>query len=81
MNNLRWNAVGLDFEPDFRELQWPRWRLAWTLLRRCFDAKPVPALGRRMLALIREMQAHGYRVQTYQLIFLADETESPFHGA
>lgn len=71
VNNLRWNAVGLDFEPDFRELQWPRWRLAWTLLRRCFEKPAGPR--QTYVALIREMQAHGYRVQTYQLIFLADE--------
>ena len=72
-NNLHWNAVGLDIEPDFREFQWPKWRLARTLLRRAFDAGRVLGPRQAYAALIHEMQAHGYRVQTYQFIFLADE--------
>jgi hypothetical protein len=72
-NNLHWNAVGLDIEPDFREFQWPKWRLARTLLWRGFDAGRVLGPRQAYAALIHEMQAHGYRVQTYQFIFLADE--------
>ncbi|MGA8618134.1 MAG: hypothetical protein WB660_06380 [Candidatus Sulfotelmatobacter sp.] len=75
-NNLRWNAVGLDIEPDFKEFHWPKWRLAWTLLRRAFDAGRVRGPRQAYAALIHEMQAHGYRVQTYQLIFLADERKA-----
>jgi hypothetical protein len=72
-NHLHWNAVGLDIEPDFREFQWPKWRLASTLLRRGFEGGRVRAARQANAALIHEIQAHGYRVQTYQLIFLADE--------
>jgi hypothetical protein len=72
-NNLLWTAVGLDIEPDFREFQWSKWRLVWTLLRRGFDRERVNRPRQAYAALIREIQAHGYRVQTYQFIFLADE--------
>ncbi len=72
-NNLLWTAVGLDIEPDFREFQWSKWRLVRTLLRRGFDKKRVDEPRQAYAALIREMQAHGYHVQTYQFVFLADE--------
>ncbi|MGC1902390.1 MAG: hypothetical protein WA715_01070 [Candidatus Acidiferrum sp.] len=72
-NNLHWNAVGLDIEPDFREFQWSKWRLAWTLLRRGFDSERVNGPRQAYAALIHEMQVRGYRVQTCQFIFLADE--------
>jgi hypothetical protein len=75
-NDLRWNAVGLDIEPDFKEFQWPKWRLASTLLRRGFEGGRVRAARQVYAALIHQMQAHGYRVQTYQLIFLADERKA-----
>lgn len=72
-NNLRWNAIGLDIEPDFEEFHLPKWRLVRTLLMRSFDSGRVRRSRQAYGVLIREMQAHGYRVQTYQLIFLADE--------
>ncbi len=72
-NHLSWNAIGLDIEPDFNEFHGPKGRLAWTLLRRGFDEERVRGPRQAYGDLIREMQAHGYRVQTYQLIFLADE--------
>ncbi len=72
-NNLHWNAIGLDIEPEFEEFHLPKWRLARTLLLRGFDGERVRASRQAYRELINEMQAHGYRVQTYQLIFLADE--------
>jgi hypothetical protein len=72
-NNLHWNAVGLDIEPDFREFRGSKSHLAWTLLRRAFDGGRVSAARQAYDALIHQMQEHGYRVQTYQFIFLADE--------
>jgi hypothetical protein len=75
-NDLHWNAVGLDIEPDFKEFQGPKWRLVWTLLGRAFDGDRVRVARQAYAALIHQMQAHGYRVQTYQLIFLADERKA-----
>ncbi len=72
-NNLHWNAIGLDIEPDFEEFHQSTWRLVRTLLMRIFDSGRVRRSREAYGELIREMQAHGYRVQTYQLIFLADE--------
>jgi hypothetical protein len=72
-NNLQWNAIGLDIEPDLKEFRWTKWRLAWTLLQRGFDEARVRGSRQAYGDLIHEMQALGYRVQTYQLIFLADE--------
>ena len=75
-NNLRWNSVVLDIEPDFGEFKWSEWRLAWTLLRRGFDRERVSGPRRAYAVLIHEMQAHGYRVQTVQFVFLADERKA-----
>ncbi|MFZ0808233.1 MAG: hypothetical protein WAN03_18720 [Candidatus Sulfotelmatobacter sp.] len=75
-NQLQWAAVGLDIEPDFREFHWPKWRLAWTLLRRSFDSERVSKSRQAYAALIHEMQAHGYRVQTCQFVFMADERKA-----
>ncbi len=72
-NDLHWAAVGLDIEPNFEEFRWPKLRLAWTLLRRAFDGERVQSSRRAYSELIHEMQAAGYSVQTYQLMFLADE--------
>jgi hypothetical protein len=72
-NDLHWSAVGLDIEPDFNEFHSPKWRLVWTLLQRSIDGERVRGPRQAYGDLIHEMQAHGYRVQTYQLIFLADE--------
>jgi hypothetical protein len=74
---LRWNAIGLDIEPNFGELaalnQRGKMHLAWTLLGRAFDGGRVARARRAYAALIGEMRAHGYVVETYQFLFLADE--------
>lgn len=76
-NGLHWTAVGLDIEPslgDWSEIQQGhrRWIL-WTLLKRAFNGGRVTQARAAYQNLIHEMQAHGYIVQTYQLLFLADE--------
>ncbi len=75
-NKLQWTSIGLDIEPDFREFHWPKWRLTWTLLRRAFDSERVSEPRRAYAALVHEMQAQGYRVQTCQFIFMADERKA-----
>jgi len=75
-NGLRWAGVGLDIEPslgDWAQIQQGRWGLLTTLLRRAFDGQGVVRARAAYQNLIREIQAHGYQVQTYQLLFLADE--------
>jgi hypothetical protein len=76
-NGLRWAGIGLDIEPSLGEWstlqQGRKWRLVRTLVGRAFDGKRVLQAREAYAALIRQMQARGYRVQTYHLLFLADE--------
>lgn len=76
-NGLRWAGIGLDIEPslgDWTTIQQGRmWRLVRTLIGRAFDGKRVSQARSDYAALIRKMQSRGYTVQTYQLLFLADE--------
>jgi hypothetical protein len=75
-NNLHWQAVGLDIEPNFGEFHGAKLRAAWALLKRGFDGERVRRSREEYSALIRQMQQHGYRVQTYQLTFIADERKA-----
>ena len=72
---LQWAGVGLDIEPnikDFATLRNSKWRLAWTLFGRYFDMGRVRRVRESYSSLIREIQAHGYPVETYQFPFITD---------
>jgi len=75
-NHLHWAAVGLDIEPslgDWAQIQpGHRWRMVRTFLGRAFDGESVARARAAYQKLVREMQEHGYAVQTYQLLFVAD---------
>jgi hypothetical protein len=74
---LRWAAVGLDIEPDFDELR----TLAHGRVLRLFSVLTARSLDyRRILRartayqdLISRIRSSGYRVEVYQLFFMADE--------
>lgn len=69
-NGLRWNAVGLDIEPNFGELaalKRHRWRLLTTLLRDSLDGKRIERAQEAYSVLIRQIQSQGYLVETYTL--------------
>lgn len=73
---LRWSGVGLDIEPNFAELATLRshpWRLFTTLLWRAVDVQRMRRAKRAYSALIANMRARGYFVQTYQLPILPVE--------
>lgn len=75
-NHLRWVGVGLDIEPNYRQLQAEakhRLHFRWLMLQRFFDYGQVQKARDAYTALIRQIQAAGYPVQTYQMDFLADE--------
>jgi hypothetical protein len=76
-NGLHWAGAGLDIEPslgDWAEIQQGhRWRVLRTLLGRAFNGQRVVRARTAYAKLIGEMRASGYLVQTYQLMFLADE--------
>jgi len=69
-NGLRWDAVGLDIEPNFGELaafKNHRWRVITTLLRNCLDGKRIERAQEAYSALIRQIQSQGYLVETYTM--------------
>jgi hypothetical protein len=74
---LRWARVGLDIEPSLQEFGAVRqghWlRPAAAAVRRCFDSGSVNRARNAYAALIRRIQSDGYRVETYQFPFIADE--------
>ena len=77
-HGLRWAGVGLDIEPSLRRSSGQSSRGIWlpaaaALLRRCFDSGSVNRARSAYSALIGRIQSEGYRVETYQFPFLADE--------
>ena len=69
-NGLRWDAVGLDIEPNFGELaalKNHRWRLITTLLRDSLDSKRIERAQEAYSVLIRQIQSQGYLVETYTM--------------
>jgi hypothetical protein len=76
-HQLRWEAVGLDIEPDVREFEVLKqengWRLFWYLVRRYFDGRQVRSARKAYAGLIRNIQSRGYQAQTYQLPFIVAE--------
>ena len=77
---LRWARVGLDIEPSLQEFGAVRqghWlRPAAAVVRRCFDTGSVKRARNAYAALIGRIQSDGYRVETYQFPFIADERKA-----
>lgn len=75
-NGLRWEAVGLDIEPTLNEysaLMSHKGQLIWMAIKRSLNSARVNRAKEAYNTLIREIQSRGYKAQTYQLTFLADE--------
>jgi hypothetical protein len=73
---LRWAGVGLDIEPNIQEftaLTGSKWRVARTIFGRYFELRRVQRAKDSYAALVREIRARGYAVETYQFPFIADE--------
>ncbi len=73
-SGLRWSGVGLDIEPNLQEFTSIR-RAAWAALARLFDPHTVTRARTAYKAFIARIEAAGYRVETYQFPFIADERE------
>jgi hypothetical protein len=75
--NLHWAGVGLDIEPSTQEFSAAfAGRMGATvrpILRRLFDPSTVERARASYASLINRIHAAGYRVDTYQFFFLADE--------
>jgi len=75
-HGLVWDRIGLDLEPDTREIKRllaNRWTLIPSLLRRVVDDRARTVAAREFAALVASAHADGYRVDSYVLPFLEDE--------
>lgn len=75
-NGLKWEAVGLDIEPNFNEFaafKGRRLRLILTLLERSLNFRRAARARREYTELIRQIQAPGYPVQTYLMPYVPAE--------
>lgn len=75
-NHLKWQAVGLDIEPNLSEFAAARnhkFQLIGLAVRRAFDGQRVVQAREAYTSIIRQMQSRGYSVETYQFPLIADE--------
>jgi hypothetical protein len=78
-HGLKWAGVGLDIEPDLRELRQVLeggWRRLPGLLPRLVRGGRVREARAAYLALVERIRADGHRVDTYQLPFIVDERQA-----
>ncbi|WP_164016552.1 hypothetical protein [Pyxidicoccus trucidator] len=78
-HGLEWAGVGLDIEPDLRELREVLeggWRRLSGLLPRVVRGGRVREARAGYVALVERIRADGYRVDTYQFPFIVDERQS-----
>ena len=74
--NLAWAGIGLDIEPDIRDmaaLGKTRGRMILKLLPRLFYLRQMRRARRTYRALVALIHAGGYPVESYQLPLIADE--------
>lgn len=76
-HGLRWDAIGIDIEPDIREMQdlarGEVGRVLPKLLRRSFDRARVARARAIYTTLVTQMHIDGYRVEGYQFPVIVDE--------
>jgi hypothetical protein len=73
---LLWDGIGLDIEPDIRELsQFAKGNLSLLprVISRLFNRRRLAAGRAHYLDLISRIRADGYRVDSYQFPVIADE--------
>ncbi|GAB4556500.1 MAG: hypothetical protein Kow0047_00010 [Anaerolineae bacterium] len=78
-NDLRWSGVGLDIEPDIREVQQlieRKWSAIARLLRRTLDREGLRRAQAEYSALVAQIRADGYRVDSYVIPFVLDERKA-----
>lgn len=73
---LIWDGVGLDIEPDIREIKMlfaNRLRLFPGIIRRLFNNKLFTQAQLAYRGLVEQIRMDGYRVDSYQFPIIADE--------
>jgi hypothetical protein len=75
-HDLQWEGVGLDIEPDIRELEklsTARLQMLLLMIRRAYNRKPFNQARRIYRDLIHQIRKDGFRVDVYQFPLIADE--------
>ena len=76
-HGLQWAGIGLDIEPDMREVQMlagKKWRqLLPRVLRRTYDNERLRRVQAEYGTLVARARADGYRVDSYVLPLILDE--------
>ncbi len=75
-HGLVWDGIGIDIEPDTREIQRAlddRWTFLPTVAWRIFKPDQLRRATEDYAALVARMRADGYRVDSYVLRFVEDE--------
>jgi len=79
VHGLQWNGIGLDIETDIHEMQQlalDRRRLLPALFRRAMNAEALRRAQMAYAALVAQIRADGYRVDSYQMPPIIDEREA-----
>lgn len=77
--DLRWEGVGLDIEPDIREmtqLAARNWSALPGILRRILDFRGQREARRAYKDLVKQIQQDGYYVDSYQFPLIQDERQA-----
>jgi hypothetical protein len=75
-HRLQWVGIGLDIEPDIREVErfvTDRPRLLLNILCRSFSSERFRTAQAMYRALVSEMQLDGYQVDSYHIPLMVDE--------
>jgi hypothetical protein len=74
--DLKWEAIGIDIEPDINEVQQllkRRFRALSSCIKRLWNKKQFAEACAIYDSLVARMRADGYVVQSYECFFMADE--------
>lgn len=75
-NQLRWEGIGLDLEPDMNDAKLVithPWRFGWKAYKRLYDNKSLKSAAEIYKKLISDMKADGYVVESYIIPFIFEE--------
>ncbi len=77
-NNLIWEGIGIDLEPDMNDaklaLSHP-WKFAWKVYKRLYDNKSLIEGKALYSKLVEKMNSDGYIVESYIMSFIYEERE------
>ena len=75
-NNLKWEGIGLDIEPDMNDAKLAfshPWKLAWKVYKRLYDNKSLKDAKDIYQSLISDMKTDGYAVESYIIPYIIEE--------